>query len=233
MSLQSLRNLSRKLFREVEWATALEAKIEAAKSRPLESFVGGHAGFILQVLHIASIREMIMTACRLFDEGAANRESLTKAFHLLRKPEVRAELTRLEGRRLQFQEGKDVAEQVAALELKWKALRKKNSGAIERLRSARDTTLAHILDTSPSRTPIYKDLFDVLAAARDVVGDFALIVGTNTNGFGAAQLVWKRRADEYWEVLIAGAKAVQRKARLKEARKQTRARISRSHKPRS
>jgi hypothetical protein len=204
MSLQSLQNLCRKLFREIEWATALEAKIEAVKSKSLESFVGGHAGYILGLDHIASVREMIMTACRLFDEGAANRESLTKAFHLLRRPDVRAELIRSERKRLQFQEGKDVAEQIVALESKWKTLRKKNARAVERLKSARDTTLAHSLDTPPSQSPIYKDLFDVIAAAREIVGDLALIAGTNLKGFGTAQSIWKQRADEYWEVLVAG-----------------------------
>jgi hypothetical protein len=130
---------------------------------------------------------------------------------LLRKAEVRAELIRLEGTRLRFQKGEEAEAQVAALELKWKALRRTNAGALKRL---------HILDTLPLQAPVYKDLFDVLTAAREIVGDLARIVGTNTNGFGAAQSVWKRRADEYWEVLVMGAKAQDRRAKLKRPQKQ-------------
>lgn len=210
--LKSLQGVTTKLFREVEWATALQAKIEGVKSKNLESFVGGQAGYILAVINKAALREMIMTACRLFDDGAENRESLIKAFHLLRTPSVRADLERLEGKRLKLQEQIEAEEQIVALEIKWKACRKENASALDRLRSSRDSMLAHLLDSTPTPGPIYNDLFGVLASAREVVGDLARIVGTNTNGFGACQQVWTKRADEYWDVLVAGAEAVRSRA---------------------
>lgn len=211
MSLKVLQILSHKLFRELEWATALEAKIEGVRSKSLDSFVGGQAGYILAVLNKATIREMIMTACRLFDDGAENRESLVKAFHLLRTVEVRSGLMQSAGKRLKFREGIEAEEQIAALEKKWKACRKDNAAALRRLKSARDTMLAHLLDTTPTAAPVYKDLFGVLASAREVVGDLARIVGTNANGFDACQRVWKKRSDEYWDVLVAGAEVVSKK----------------------
>lgn len=173
MSIKSLQNVSKKLFRELEWATALEAKLEGVKSRRLDSFVGGEAGYILIILNKAVLREMIMTACRLFDEGAENRESLTKAFHLLRTVDVRAELIRSQRTRLKFQEGAEIEDQLIALERSWKVCRRNNAEALGRLRSARDSMLAHLLDKTPTPGPIYNDLFGILASARDVVGDLA------------------------------------------------------------
>lgn len=208
--LKSLQAVTTKLFRELEWATALEAKIEGVKAKNLESFVGGQAGYILAVINKAVLREMIMTACRLFDDGAENRESLIKAFHLLRTPSVRADLLRSEGKRLKFQEQSEGEEQIVALEKKWRACRKSNALPLDRLRSARDSMLAHLLDATSTPGPIYSDLFGVLASARVVVGDLARIVGTNSNGFGACQRVWAKRADEYWDVLVAGAEGVRR-----------------------
>jgi hypothetical protein len=225
MSLKSLQNLTRRLFRELEWATALEAKIEGVKSVSLKSFVGGQAGYILAILNKAVLREMIMTACRLFDDGAGNRESLVKAFHLLRIPDVRAELIKSEGKRLKFQHGMEVEEQLSALERKWKACRKNNELALVKLRSARDGMLAHLLDKTSAPGPIYNDLFGVLSSARDVVSDLASIVGTNSYGFRTCQRIWKKRADEYWDVLVTGATAVSEKAaahkKLKRSRSKT------------
>lgn len=211
MITSPIQELSKKLFLEVNWASALESHIEIGKTKPREPFVGGQAGYILILLHRAIVREMIMSVCRLFDDGAGNRESLVKAFHLLRKPDVRASLIRSEGVRLKFQESVGAEDQLSALEDKWKSCRKNHAYALHRLRSTRDSNLAHNLDTIPAESPVYNDLFGVLESAREIVGELARIVGTNTNGFAASKAVWNRRAEEYWDVLVAGATAYGKK----------------------
>ncbi len=205
MSIRPLQMITTKLFREVEWATALEAVIRGVNDKPLSSFVGSHAGYVLVVVNKTILREMIMAACRLFDEGAENRQALVAAFHLLRKADSRLALIRSEGHRLQLQKEIGAEGQIALLEKEWKACRKKNAAALSRLRSTRDSMLAHMLDSTSEKPPIYDDLFDILESARRIVGELARIVGSNTNGFGASQTVWNRRAQEYWDVLIAGA----------------------------
>jgi hypothetical protein len=164
------------------------------KQRVIDSF-RKNEGRIPVLIRAALLERLVMAVNRMHDDPARDRDSLPRAFDLLRRPGILDEVASVGDRG-----------QLADALSKWDKLRRSET-RLERLRYLRNYYAAHTITArwgTQKATP--NDLLPTAKRTFEIAADLAAGCGTNTVPLDAiVKTVWRKAAWDFWNRVIEGS----------------------------
>ena len=188
-----IKDIARICYQTSDEAVGIMEFLETGNTTEAEFALDTQTAPIANVIRKAMFERLVMALMRMHDKPASNRETLPKAFDLLRDQAVFQNLA-----------AQGDATRLRLALTRWAALG--NDSRLTAIRNARDLDVAHIIPSGNSLPrPRIMDFYGIARETLRVVEDLAAGTGICSVSLEAASQVWTRRAQAYWSRLINAA----------------------------
>lgn len=205
--VQSLKEVAKHCYNEIETGLAIERILEIGNAKPLgQIFDHTQAVHIILQVRWAFVCQLTLLLMRLHDGPGNDRKTLPQAFALLGANDLQQKLVEDAGPRYARREMTPTLE-LEKLNRLWAAFPGSPAArGLTTLRHARNNELAHALTVSipDAERPTYADMFDLLHASAEVIAILADLAGIVMIRFNGTQGIWGARASRFYDALIAG-----------------------------
>ena len=210
-----IKQAVKRAFIDTQSAIELEELLETGANRTLErsrhakineTFDGKLEVATINTINLLLVREITMCLTRIYDKPGRDRASLGEIFFRMENENVRNLIFQERKGIIQFQFGEDVGQWLERIKARWVRFRTTNFASdLKSLFDARDTYIAHSLLQEPE-LPNYGRLFSMVRETEEIVGELSALLGNTTIGFKSSRKIYRKRAAEFWDTLIAGGK---------------------------
>jgi hypothetical protein len=186
-----VREIAKLCYLDCHEAVGIVEFLEAGNSPEVSAAFEPGSGYVPNLITKAMTQRLLMSLMRMYDRPGSDRETLPRAFELLKHADV-FDAIRSRGDEARLERAID----------RWKIL--ENDPTLREIRTIRDYELAHNIPSMAGKaTPRRMNFFRVVRETIVLVEDLAAGAGIAFVSLDhATRQIWAKRATAYWHRLV-------------------------------